>query len=127
MIEAESFALKFCPQPKDGGVVSFWELKNMSYYMIDAARYDAKDRLTHVHMGEVDNVNNRWVYEAKVTTVEDAVNTMHGSAVVMVRTDRGTQGATVKIAVDSVTGREFIMDVDPENHPGGTLKDLPTC
>lgn len=99
----------------------------MTYYMIDGARYDAKGRLTHVSMGAVDSVKNKWVYNPEVTAIEDVVNKMHGSATVMVRTVRGSQGATVRIAVEAATGREFIVEVDPENHPGGTLKDLPAC
>lgn len=100
----------------------------MSYYMIDAARFDAKESITHVRLGKVDNARNKWVYEPEISEVSDVVNTMHNPAnIVMVRTAQGSQGATVRIAVEAATGREFIVEVEPENHPGGTLKDLPTC
>jgi len=97
----------------------------MTYYMIDAARHDSKGRLTHVSIGEVDNVKNRYVYQAEVQPEEFVISKLHRDDKVMLLTPQRSQGATVKLAYDGP--REYITEVDPENHPGGTLKDLPPC
>jgi hypothetical protein len=99
----------------------------MTYYVTNAVRRDAKGRETHFNIGEVDTMNNKYVYQLDVQPLEFVLQKLFREDHVNVLTPHGSLGAKLKVGVVTQTGREFVTEVDPDAHPGGCLKDLPTC
>ena len=67
------------------------------------------------------------LFKAAMQPLEFALDKLHRDDKVTLLTQHGSVGAAVKIGVEAQTGREFITEVEPEKHPGGTLRDLPQC
>lgn len=99
----------------------------MTYYVIDAARRDAKGYLTHVCIGEVDAEKYKYVYQAEVQPLEFVLSKLHRADTVMLLTPQRSPGVMLNLAVEAQTGREYVTEANADEHPGGSLKDLPTC
>lgn len=101
----------------------------MPLYGITAIRIDPNSgRITHARMGPVNGGDREWIGPQRVVEAREVVvRLVAGDTVYSLHTVEGGHtipGARARRVV-FVNGAEGFDTLDPENHPGRTVRDLP--
>ena len=100
----------------------------MSVYIIDAVRMNARTGLVEqVRWGKVDHTHNHWEVEPVISDVTDVVEKILSGE--EVRTVFPVGHFTVlgpKVGITISSHGKDIEVIDPDDHPGCTVGELPT-
>jgi hypothetical protein len=103
----------------------------MALYGVTAIRVNGNNnRITHAKLGKIDGQTNKWIGEPEVVGAHDVGDLLldGDNTVYSIHEIVGGRvlGAKAKYVVFD-NGVESFDTLEPENHPGRTVRDLPAC